>query len=205
MNSPSKKAAALFLMVFLLAARGFCQNALTSGLADHRQKLAVLPFETVGLSTEEGFQLTQRFEGTVSQSKRFELIHQDTMRGTSVRGAGTRRFEQFDTPLRIAELGKVLGVEKIIHAQATRLDKHYVLHIRLVNVSDAKLLYDERADYSGEFSTLLSEAAVQQAQKLCAAKLDIGTQWYIIAANILLGVGAIYWILRSFRRKTLDA
>jgi hypothetical protein len=126
------------------------------------------------------------------------------MKGTSG-SSGTKKFERCDTPLCIAELGKVLGVDKVIHAQATRRDEHFMLHIRLVNVSDAKLLYDERVDYSGDFGILLSEVAVQQAQKLCAAKLDIGTQWYIIAANIFLGVGAIYWIFRSFRRETLHA
>lgn len=161
-----------------------------------QEKLAVLPFELHGISPEEGLLLTQRFAGALAESKRFDVMPHDTMKRIFTE-SGTK-LEGCNYSYCIADLGKVLGVQKVVHVDASRRGRLYVLHIRLVDAQSAALLYDERVDYSGEFKDVLSDVLAEQARKLAGARLDEGTKWYIIAAAVLAGVGAIYWIYKSF-------
>lgn len=200
MNYILRKVPALVLLVLLQMSAGIGQSTQTAGSRSSVEKLAVLPFEIQGLSTEEGLQLTQRFADVFAESKRFDVMPQDTMRNIFAE-AGTK-LEGCNYSYCIADLGKVLGVQKVVHVNATRRGKLYVLHIRLVNAADAALLYDERVEHSGEFNVLLSDVIAEQARKLSGARLETGTRWYIIAAAIVVVVGAIYWIYKTFDQNT---
>jgi hypothetical protein len=197
-----RKILPLVLVLLLHVSVSFSQRTEPTGGRVYQEKLAVLPFELRGISPEEGLLLTQRFAGVFAESKRFDVMPQDTMK--SIFAEAAAKLEGCNYSYCLADLGKVLGVHKVIHVDASRRGKLYVLHIRLVNVENAALLYDERVDYSGELTALLSDVLAEQAQKLAGARLDEGTRWYIIAAAILAGVGAIYWIYKSFNSQNAE-
>ena len=172
---------------------------LNPGIPDVPIKVALLPFEVQGLSVEEGFQLTRIFRETFARSKSFDLMHPDSMMSI-FNEAGMTSLEGCNYSYCIADLGKILGVEKVIHVNVTRRGKFYTIRLRVVNSSDAEIVYDKRAEHSGNYSTLTSDVVPEQAKRLAETRLETGTRWYVIAAAILIGVGAIYWIYRSFSK-----
>ena len=188
--SLSRTSTIILLMAFS-AITGFSQTESAADAHSHREKLAVLPFVLHGLSSEEGLQLTHRFAEVLGESDRFEVILADSMNG----GEETSDLRS------LAVLGKVLGVGKVVHVDVVKREKFTALRIRLVNVSDAALLYAERADYSGEFGSFLSDVIPEQARKLTQAHLDAKTPWAKAAFLFGACLGAILWIFWYFRRK----
>ncbi len=190
MNSSSKRARTIFSLVMLMIGISLSQSSPTEGAITLPETLAVLPFEIHNLTREDGLLLAKRFAAVLRESNRFEVILKD-----SIGGSGG-----LHDPRSLAETGKTLGVRKIVHVGIVHRDRLYVLQIRLVNVSDAALLYAERVDYSGEFGSLLSDVIPEQARKLTQAHLDAKTPWAKAAFLFGACLGAILWVLWHFRR-----
>jgi hypothetical protein len=188
----------LFALVATPASATFAEFP-NAGIPGVPIKVALLPFEVQGLAAEDGVQLTRIFRESLVRSNAFEVMHPDTMMSLFTEAEVTN-LEGCNYSYCLADLGKILGVEKVIHVNVTRRGKLYVLRVRLVNSADASIVYDQRAEYSGEFSMLASDVVPAQANRLAETKLETGTRWYVIAAAVILGVGAIYWIYRSFSK-----
>jgi hypothetical protein len=198
-NSLLKASTLFLLLVAIQTSPAICQEAQLSKSNDG-ERLVVLPFEIRGLTTDEGLQLRQRFCETLAASKRFDVIPDNVLRNNLELG-GLSKIDSCNTLPCLAQLGKVLNVEKIVHVSVDRWKERFVMHIRLVRSSDAALLYDERVDFSGDFNNFRSIVAPEQARKLSVAYLDRRPNWYLIAAAVLAGVGLIYWIYRHLHRQ----
>jgi TolB-like protein len=159
--------------------------------------LAVLPFEIEGLSPEEGVQVRQQFVQALQESMRYNILPLAAMRSI-LEEAGLKRIETCNTPPCLAQLGKILGVEKVVYGKVARQASGFALRIQLLDASDASRMYDESLNYAGEFSGLLAVAAPEQGRKLGGAQFGTGLRWYVITAAVLVGVGVIYWIYTTF-------
>jgi TolB-like protein len=191
MTLPFFRTSTVVALIVLSALTGFSQTGSPGISRDHRERLAILPFTLHGLSSEEGLQLRQRFTDALGEGDRFQVILADSLKGTD--GPSDPQF--------LAKAGKLIGVQKVVHVDAVRREKHYVLRVRLVNVNDAALLYAERIDYMGEYASLLSDIIPEQARKLSEAHLDAKTPWAKAAFLFGASLGAILWIFWHFRRK----
>jgi hypothetical protein len=183
----------LLIVATLACCSGFTVSQTASSTVDgnHKDKLAVLPFSLHGLSVEEGSLLTHRFAEVAAETGRFEIVLSDSAKG--IEGTSELRF--------LANAGKLLGVQKVVHIDVVRREKLNVLRIRLVNVGDGALLYAERVDYSGDRDSLLSKIIPEQARKLSSAHLDAKTPWGKAAFLFGACLAAIVWIFWHFRRK----
>lgn len=184
------------LLVAFQPGSGFSQTPSTTNSGD-QERVALLPFEAHGFSSEEAVRLKDSFADGLAESKRFDVMLGIVLRN-SLEQASLKKIDNCNTPPCLAELGKVLNVEKVVHVQAERWEQRFVLHIRLFRSSDAALLYDERVDYSGDISTLTSNIAPEQGHKLAAAFLDKKPNWWLIGAGILVGIGLIFWLFTRF-------
>jgi TolB-like protein len=191
MHFSSKRTCLVFSLIILVIGTCFCQSPSKEQASSHPETLAVLPFETHGLTHEEGILLCNRFAEVVRESKRFDVLATDSTGGSV--GLHDSRS--------LAKAAKILGVRKIVHVSVVHRDRLYVLQIRLINVGDAALLYAERVDYSGEFGSFLSDVIPEQARKLTQAHLDAKTPWAKAAFLFGACLGAIIWILWHLRRK----
>jgi hypothetical protein len=189
-----------FFLTFILVALHSSSGISQTKSSGNEERLALLPFETKGFSIEEAVRLMQSFAGGLGESKRFDVMPEMVLRN-NLEQAGLSKIDSCNTRPCLAQLGNVLNVEKIVHVQAERWEQRFVMHIRLIRSSDAALLYDERIDYSGEISTLTATIAPEQGRKLAAAFLDKKPNWWLIAGVVLVGVGLIYWLFRSFGTK----
>jgi hypothetical protein len=191
MNSVTAKTSVCLLLALLQTSVGICQDR-------EPERLAVLPFEVQGLSPEEGAQLRQQFVEGLRESRRFNILPAPAM-SSILEEAGLKNIESCNTLPCLAQLGKILGVEKVVYAKVDRQASGFALRVQLVDASDASLLYDESVNYPGEFSGLLSVIAPEQGRKLSGAQFrGPGLRWYVIAAAVLVGVGVIYWIYTTF-------
>jgi TolB-like protein len=190
MHFSSKRTGVTCLLIVLVIGTCFCQSPSKEQASSHPETLAVLPFETHGLTREDGLLLAKRFAELMRKSNRFEVLRKDSTNGS----AGLHDSRS------LAEAGKALGAQKIVHVSVVHRDKLYVLQIRLVNVSDEALLYAERVDFSGEFGSFLSDVIPEQARKLTQAHLDAKTPWAKAAFLFGACLGAILWAFWHFRR-----
>ena len=197
MNSIFSRVAGPAILTLLMGSLALCQDPKTGGPTGDERGVAVLPFETRGLAPDEGMRLRERFSEALAESKRFEIMPDDVMK-SMLAHAGLTNIDSCNTVACIAEVGKLLHVEKVAHVSADRWDQRYILHVRLVKAADGELLYDERVDFTGAFDDFLNAVTPEQGRKLSHAFLDTSPDWYLIAACVLVGVGLIYWIYSTW-------
>lgn len=195
-NSRFTTGIVFFLLVAIQTGSVICQNV-PSSVSRDGERLAVLPFEVRGLDAGKGEQLRQEFSDVLAQSNRFDIMPDNVLRN-NLALAGLNKIDSCNTLPCLAQLGRVLNVEKVVHIKVDQWQERFVLDIRLVRTVDAALLYAERVEYSGEFQNLRSTVIPQQARKLGSAYLDKKPNWYLIAAAVIAGVGLIYWVYTSF-------
>jgi TolB-like protein len=193
----SRNIALGLLLAILQTSAGICQSDQLSEPSGDQPGVAVLPFVTRGLTPEDGRRLKQVFSEGLAESKRFDVMTDNVLKN-NLEQAGLKRIDSCNTLPCLAQMGKILNIEKIVHVSVDRWQERYTLQIRLVDASDAALLYSERVDYAGDFNGLLSDVAAQQGRKLSAAFLDKPTNWYLVVATALIGVGVICWIYSTF-------
>jgi hypothetical protein len=201
MNSTSSKIVRISILTVFWSSLAMCQDPQSSWSTGDERGVAVLPFEFRGLTPEEGRQVKDRFSEGLAESKRFEIMPDDAMKSILAH-VGLLKIDSCNTVACIAQLGKILHVEKVIHVSADRWDQRYILHVRLVKAANGELLYDERADFTGAFDDFLNAVAAEQGRKLGHAFLDTSPNWYLIAACVLVGVGLIYWIYSTWATST---
>ncbi len=193
MNSICNNIMSLSVLTLLSTGLVNCQNTQTVSTAGDERGVVVLPFEIRGLASDDGLRLRERFSEAMAESKRFEILPNDALK-SMLAGAGLTQIDSCNTVACIAQLGKILHVEKVVHVSADRWDQRYILHVRLVKSASGELLYDERIDFTGAFDDFLNITMPEQGRKLSHAYLDTAPNWYLIALCILVGIGAIYWI-----------
>lgn len=186
-----------FLLAILQTSAGICQNAPGTETSGDQRGVAVLPFEIRGVTPDEGTQLRQFFAEALAESKRFEVLPGDLMKKMFAE-AGLTSIDSCNTLPCLTQVGKVLHVEKVVHVSVDRWQERFILQVRLVNAVDGALMYDERTDYTGQFGNFLSVVVPEQGRKLGYAYLDKPTNWYLIAAAVIVGVGIIYWIYSTW-------
>ena len=182
---------------FLLAGVGICQAALGIDPREDKEKLAVLPFAIEGLDSSQNRMLQQHFEQRIRESVNFELLPEHLFRNALAQVGLTRIDACVSLPC-LAQLGNILHVQKVVHVQGLHAGQRYIMQIRLVNVSNAKLLYDEPITYSGEFNMLLADAIAEHTRNIDKTYVDTGTPWYYYAAAVLVGGGIIYWLFTTW-------
>jgi hypothetical protein len=181
----------IIIIIFCSFVPVIAHDGSAKAASEQREKLVLLPFSLHGVTVEEGEQLARRFAEVMRESGRFDVSLADSGMGIS----GTSKT------LMVAGAGNVLGAQKVVQIDVVRRKKLTTLRIRLVNVSDKALLYAERVDHQGDWSSLLSSVIPEQARKLCSAHLDAKTPWGKAAFLFGASLAAIIWIFWLFRRK----
>lgn len=192
----------LILLILLQLSLNASEHECAAGADPDTERLAVLPFELRGMSTDNGLRLNQKFCEILAESKRFDVIPENILKD-NLKRSGLSNTDSCNTSARLAQLGKILNVEKVAHISVDQWKERYVLHVRLVRSFDAALLYDERTDYAGEFNDLLSTVVPAQARKLGSAFLDQQPNWYVISAVVVCGGGLIVLIYLKLSSKSV--
>jgi TolB-like protein len=188
------KTAGIILWVVLLSAHA---SELPDPQTGTREKIALLPFEQKGLSQEETALLPKRFGELLQSTGTFEVMRQDEM----LRLFAEADFKDLETctySYCLADAGKILGVQKVMHGSITRRGNLYSLRLRMVDVRNAEIVLDRKSEFSGNFDRMVSSLLPGEAKAAGEYESESGSQWYIVTAAVLVTVAAIYWIYKSF-------
>lgn len=165
--------------------------------------VAVMPFETHGLSEDESGLLRTEFLKELRSSGRFSVMSDDSM-WSILKEANMTNLEQCTYSHCIAEVGKVLGVERVYHFSATRRGKLYTMRARVISSSTSDILLDRAKEHSGEFEPLLTSAIPDMVREMQEAKPSQWQKykWYVVGGVVLALGTAIYFINRSLIRSS---
>ena len=183
------------LMCVVLAAH---PHELSGSQPGAKEKVAVLPFQQKGLSNEEAAALTKKFAELLQSTEKFEVMPYGEM--VRLIAEADLKLESCTYSYCLADAGKVLGVQKVMHGSVTRRGKLYTLHLRLVDVRSAEIVHDSKPEYSGEFDQLVVEVLPVEAKAASEYSLESGSKWYVVAAAVVITVGAIYSLYKAFTK-----
>ena len=167
--------------------------------------VAVMPFEIQGLSEEESGLLRTEFLKSLKSTDLFAVMSDDTM-WSILTEAKMTDLKECTYSHCIAEVGKVLGVDRVFHVSLARKGKLYTVRVRVVGSSNSDILLDKRREHSGEFEPLVSTVIPEMAREMQEAKPASlqRYKWYFVAGAVVLLGTAIYFISRSVFRSSSD-
>ncbi len=133
--------------------------------AFQQELIAVLDLEAVDASKSQASAMTDRLREELLRSGKFILVNRDQMEAV----LNEQAFQQTGcTSSECAvQVGKVLGVRKIVSGRVTKIDdQHWLLSASLTDVETARTLRAESVRYEGSFFNLLDTGIAQLATKL---------------------------------------
>lgn len=160
--------------------------------------VAVMPFEIHGLSEDESGLVRSEFLKAVRATDRFAIMSDDTM-WSILQEANMTDLDECTYSHCIADVGKVLGVERVLHVAVMRRGKLYTVRVRVINSSNSEILLDKKREHSGEFEPLISSVLPEMAQEMRDAKPGSWQKykWYAVGGAVLVLGTAIYFVSRS--------
>ncbi|MFI5400583.1 MAG: CsgG/HfaB family protein [SAR324 cluster bacterium] len=149
----------------LLGVTAFCPwTAFAQGNVA-REPVAIMAFDSVGASPAEVSATTDRLQDLLLRTNKFQLV--DRARIDAV--LKEQAFQQTGcTSTECAvQVGKVLGVHKLITGKVTKLDEtHWVVSAALIDVESAETLRAPSLPYEGRFFDFLQNEVPTLADRL---------------------------------------
>lgn len=157
---------ALMLLV-LLPGMGYGQQTpqLRSAPAPEKELIAVLDLDAVASTKAQASAMTDRLREELLRTGIFVLVNRDQIDELLKEQA----FQQTGCTSQecAVQVGKVLGVRKMVSGRVTKLDdQHWLLTANLTDVETAQTLRAESIRFEGDFFTLLGVGIGQLAAKL---------------------------------------
>ena len=116
MNSRPTTRSLYAIAALLPAGIATCQATLRCEGREDKEKLVVLPFAIDGMTSDQNRILHQHFEQRLQESQNFELLPEHLFRN-ALAAAGLERIDSCTSLPCLAQLEKVLNVQKVVHVQ----------------------------------------------------------------------------------------
>jgi TolB-like protein len=132
---------------------------------DGKDLVAVLELDAVGASKIEASAMTDRLREELLRSGKFTLVDRSQMQ--SVLDEQALQQTGCTTQECAVQVGKVLGVKKIVSGKVTKIsDTQWLLAAQIVDVETAETLRAESLRYRGDYFSMLDEGIVTLVAKL---------------------------------------
>ena len=106
-----------------------------------QSSLAILPFNSSGISAEEARQISEKFRAEFSSLRKYNVLDRQTMEML----LADQGFDLND-PCRnnycALTLGQLLSVDDVIMGYIGKIDKTYAIDVRIINISSGSVLKD---------------------------------------------------------------
>ena len=147
----------------------FLQLLLLSAFVDAQTPIAVIDFEGKGVSQTEASALTDRLRTELLNSRNFVVIE----RGMMEEILSEQGFQQSGCTTNecIVEVGKLVGVNRIIGGSVSKVGSLYSVSAKIVSVESGEIFTSITYDHNGEIEELLSEGMKMVAMQLSGNKI----------------------------------
>jgi len=151
--------------ISVLLAKSLLFVLLISG-AYAQERIAVVEFIGSGVSNITAKTITNRFSYELSKTKRFEIIEREMMD----KMLDEQKFQNSGCVADqcVVEIGQMIGVNRIIAGNVSKIEDFYSLNIRLINVETGKILYQDMADHVGSTKDFMQVTVKNMALKMAA-------------------------------------
>jgi len=135
-------------IVFLLV------NVIYSQEEPQKVSMALLNLEPVGVSEIEALTLTNRLQTYLGQNKKIDLVERGQVEEI-LKEQGFQQTGACTEDACIAEIGKLIGVQKMIAGSIGKLGPTYTLDLRIINAATGKIEETISENHRGEIDGLL--------------------------------------------------
>ena len=152
--------------------------------------VAVLPFTgSSALKPDELSAITSRFESELMALRTFRVLERRNV-DAILREQGFQQSGACNTSDCQVEVGQMLGVERIVSGEVTRMEKLWSLNVRMVDVGTGAMVSGHVLDIKGNFETVLRGGCPEMAE-IIAGKKQPGDSRTVLAEE---GKGSSPWI-----------
>jgi len=153
-----------------------------------RLYISVLDLTPHGISHVVAAQLSDRLRVELHETDRFEVMERERMEEILEEQA-FQLSDVCDTEVCAVEIGKLIGVQKMVIGSLGRLGRAYTLSIRMVDVETGIVERTAKEDYRGPVEDLLTVPVPRLAKRLAGLKVrDHGpSKWWYVGAAVLIG------------------
>jgi hypothetical protein len=167
MNGSKPKAIAIGWILLALAVSAIGAGSAFAQKNGGRETVAILAFDSVGASPAEASSITDRLQDLLLGTNKFQVV--DRARIDAV--FKEQAFQQTGcTSTECAiQVGKVLGVRKLVTGKITKLDEtHWLISASLIDVESAETLKAPSLLHEGRFFEFLQKGVPILASRLAA-------------------------------------
>ncbi len=142
-----------------------------------QENLAIIDFTGKGISAVEASALTDRLQNELLQLVKYKLVERELIedilfeQGLQQSGCTTNEC--------IIEIGKLLGVDKIIGGSISKVGNIYSIYAKIISVETGEIIITSTYDYEGDIEHLLIYGMKYIAYDIC----ELNPPNYIMKAN----------------------
>jgi len=164
----------------------------SSPAAKRMLNVAVLPFTgNSDVKPDELAAITSRFESELMSQGTFRVLERRNV-DAILREQGFQQSGMCNTSDCQVEVGQMLGVERIITGEVTRMDKLWSLTLRMVDVGTGAVAASHVLDIKGKLETVLRGGCPEMAEIIAGKKQPTGTR--TVLAEEKTGVSPWVWV-----------
>jgi hypothetical protein len=188
-----------FLLTVCLGVSSVVAQTTPAHPAEGTTKLAVMPFEVQGITSQETRDVQTAFVAKLEQFNRFSIIPQPEV-DSLLADAKFQDLSQCNYSACVADFGKIVGAQKVIRGVLIRRGKLYTLRTMIVNVANADILEDKTEEYSGELSGIYSDLIPKVAGRIGGTKLEsTDYRWLMVGAAVLVLATSAYFLAQALK------
>jgi len=145
--------------------------------------IAVLTFDAINVNIEETYVVTERLRYYLAYDANFQVLERDRM-DDILREQGFQLTGACDTKECVVQVGKILGVRKMVAGSVSKVEQLYSLHVRLIDIETSTI--ETQAYRNAESMEDILEVATRDVVEVLAGASQLTLVSALQGARILI-------------------
>jgi len=142
----------------------------TFTFAQEKSSIAVLELEPVGLSSNEAQVLSNRLRTELFKTDKFTVLERDKMDEILIEQGF--QLSACTTNECAVEVGKLIGVEKMVAGNIAKIDNLFTIDIRLIDVETGEVIKTATEDCACELKDVLTNSIRNVARSMAGLEVE---------------------------------
>lgn len=136
-----------------------------SGNLFSQNSAAVYPFSYSGITSQEARQVTESFRSNLKSLNKFSLLNRTSMESL-LYDQGINIDDPCNDQACAIAIGQLLAIDDLITGNIARIDKNFIINIKIINISSGSISKDISENYKGDYKDLFDIMLPVLAHKL---------------------------------------
>lgn len=139
--------------------------------------LAILPFNSSGISTEEARQISVKFRAEFTDLRKYNVLDRQTME-TLLADQGFDLNDPCRNNYCALTLGQLLSVDNVILGNIGKIDKTYAIDVKIIDISSGSVLKDISTRHTAKPDALFKKIIPELVKELVSTSNTSSIQVY---------------------------